>query len=64
MHVVKTMALISFAVTVELICAFVFTYADCLFSHAEAQMMFGLPCIWCFLVEIQRMYHACRGRNP
>ena len=28
-HVAKTKALISFAVTAKLICAFVFAYADC-----------------------------------
>ena len=32
------MALISFAVTAKLICAFVFAYADCWFSHGVAQM--------------------------
>ena len=32
----KLKALISFAVTVKLICAFVFAYADCWFSHAAA----------------------------
>ena len=37
-HVAKTKALISFAVTVKLICVFVFAYADCLFSHAKAQL--------------------------
>ena len=37
-RVAKTKALISFAVTTKLICAFVFAYADCSFSHAAAQM--------------------------
>ena len=32
-HVVKTKALISFAVTAKLICAFVFGYADCWFAQ-------------------------------
>ena len=36
-RVAKTKALISFAVTAKLICAFVFAYAKCLFSHAAAQ---------------------------
>ena len=36
----KTKALISFAVTAKLICAFVFAYSDCWFSHASAQMIF------------------------
>ena len=36
--VAKTRALISFAVTAKLICAFVFAYADCWFFHAVAHM--------------------------
>ena len=36
--VAKTKALISFAVTPKLICVFVFTYADCWFSHEAAQI--------------------------
>ena len=39
----KTKALISFAVTAKLICAFVFTIADCLFSHEEAQIILKVP---------------------
>ena len=34
----KTKALISFAVTAKLTCAFGFAYADCCFSHEVAQM--------------------------
>ena len=34
----KTKALISFAVTAKLICAFDFAYADCWFSHAVAHI--------------------------
>ena len=34
----KTKALISFAVAMKLICAFVFAYADCWFSHVAAQI--------------------------
>ena len=34
----KTKALIRFAVIAKLICAFVFAYADCWFSHAAAHM--------------------------
>ena len=37
-RVVKTKALISFAVTAKLVCAFVFAYANCWFSHAQAHM--------------------------
>ena len=40
-NVVKTKALISFAVTAKLICAFVFAYADCWFSHAKAEISYG-----------------------
>ena len=36
--VVKTKALISFAVTAKLICVFVFAYADCWFSHEAAHI--------------------------
>ena len=36
-RVVKTKALISFAVTAKLICTFVFACADCWFSYAAAQ---------------------------
>ena len=35
----KTKALISFAVTVKLICAFAFAYADCWFSHEAAHLL-------------------------
>ena len=35
----KTKALISFAVTSKLICAFVFAYADCWFSHEAAHLL-------------------------
>ena len=37
-RVAKTKALISFAVTVKLICTFVFPYTDCWFSHVAAQL--------------------------
>ena len=36
--VAKTKALISCAVTAQLICAFGFAYADCWFSHAKAHI--------------------------
>ena len=47
MCVAKTKALISFAVTAKLVCAFVFAYAvvaysDCWFSHAAAHFSFLL----------------------
>ena len=51
MRVAKTKALISFAVTAKLICAFVFAQAFCWFCHAVAQivsrftpMVFGDSC--------------------
>ena len=44
----KTKALVSFAVTAKLICAFVFALADCWFSHEVAQIM-------CFLVNLTFM---------
>ena len=39
MRVAKTKALISFMVTVKLICVFVFAYAKSWFSHNEALMI-------------------------
>ena len=38
-RVAKTKVLISFAVTAKLICAFVFAYADCWFSHEAAHIL-------------------------
>ena len=38
-RVVKTKALISFAVTAKLICAFVFAYAKILFAHDTVYML-------------------------
>ena len=44
----QTKALISFAITAKLVCAFVFAYADCWFSHAAAHIVtctfFWLTC--------------------
>ena len=42
MHVVKTIALISCAVSAQLICAFVFTNANIRFSHGPAHIMYKL----------------------
>ena len=50
-RVAKTEALISFAVTVKLICAFVFAYAKCWFSHHLAHIFF-----FYLLQRIQRDY--------
>ena len=41
-----------FAVTAKLICAFVFTYADCWFSHAAAQK---IP-TWLFATKTSKIY--------
>ena len=38
MGVARTKMLISFAVTANLICIFVFAYAKCWFSHDEAHL--------------------------
>ena len=37
--VAKTKAVISFTVTVKLVCAFIFAYANCWFSHAAAHLV-------------------------
>ena len=42
MHVAKTKALISFAVTAKLICVFVFAYAKSRFSHVAAHFIASL----------------------
>ena len=41
-HVAKTKALISFAVTAKLICVFVFAYAKSLFSCDAAHFVFAV----------------------
>ena len=41
-RVAKTKALISYAITAKLICAFVFAYADCWFSLSAALTLFCL----------------------
>ena len=43
-YVVKTKALISFAVTAKLICVFVFAYAKSRFSHEVAHMIYKEKC--------------------
>ena len=40
-HIAKTKALISFAVTTKLICVFVIAYAKSRFSHNEAHINLG-----------------------
>ena len=39
-YTAKTKALMSFAVTAKLICALVFAYADCWFSHEATHLLF------------------------
>ena len=46
-RVAKTKVLISFAVTAKLICTFVFAYADCWFSHGEAQIVTIIDLLAC-----------------
>ena len=52
----KTKALISFAVSVKLICAFVFANADCWFSHEAAHtctLLFSVILVLCVFVSKQ-----------
>ena len=51
-RVVKTKALISFAVTAKLICVFVFIYADCWFSHEAAHLLPNFAMISCRLLSL------------
>ena len=44
-RVAKTKVLISFAVTAKLICAFVFAYGKCWFSHDVAKFSLGADMI-------------------
>ena len=53
-YVAKTKALISFTVTVQLICVFVFAYAKSRFSHDAAQ--FILVSILLFLLKVKSLY--------
>ena len=65
-HVAKTKALISFAVTAMLICAFVFAYAKCLFSHDAAQLFIahGISLIEMIFLyrELLRLTHDVEGQ--
>ena len=63
--VVKTKGLISCANTAQLICAFVFAYADCWFSHAMAQI--SIREIYIIYLEILRFQFgrfAQKMRDP
>ena len=55
-RVAKTKALISFAVTAKLICAFVFAYADCWFSHGAAQII-----AWTLLNSTAKILNVMRS---
>ena len=55
-HVVKTKALISFAVTAKVICVFVFSYAKSRFSHDAAHFIFFFL-IW----KAYKLKHAIKG---
>ena len=54
--VVKTKALISFAVTAKLICAFVFANADCWFSHAAPVLCGFTNGVIYMVLQITHMY--------
>ena len=59
-RVAKTKALISFAVTAKLICAFAFAYAKSRFSHDAAQIVFKLLFLfmeYCLLFILYRLPH-------
>ena len=69
--VTKTKALIRCAVTAQLICGFVFTYAKSRFSHNEAQIMYMLSCkslshsVMCYMFQvIWRISHKQRLCYP
>ena len=51
----KTKALISIALTAKLICAFLFTYADYLFSHAAAQFQINISALILVSVLFERI---------
>ena len=51
----KTKTLISCAVTAQLICIFVFAYADCWFSHAAAHL-YKIPWVWYYNVVSSPVY--------
>ena len=53
----KTQALINFAVTTKLICAFVFAYAKRWFSHDAAQLSFIMGAILDTILESDYLAH-------
>ena len=64
MRVAKTKALISFAVTAKLICAFVFSYADCWFSHGAAHLChLQLFAFWVILCDFLSLQIFCQNEQ-
>ena len=59
----KTKALISFAVTAKLICAFVFAYADFWFSHEAAHILNAVLCkLWLSSVHaVEECAYECQA---
>ena len=51
-YVVKTKALISCMVNLQLMCSFVFTYANSRFSHAVAQKMMMMMTMMMMMISI------------
>ena len=61
----KTKALISFAVTVKLICVFVFAYAKKRFSHNDlSSFYFFLIIVFCFVVALFDLVHDVEAIFP
>ena len=56
-------ALNSFAVTANLICAFVFAYADCWLSHAEARFQLGGSSVILGALGVILNFHSIFRRN-
>ena len=74
-RVAKTKALISFAVTAKLICAFVFAQSFCWFSYAVAHNITDTESVWCWIYSkinshicnhwaiTFRVFSQCRGNH-
>ena len=60
----KTKALISCAVTAQLICVFVFAYANCWFSHAQAHLFsFNLHGVVVMTSSSNHIYQKCHSED-
>ena len=59
-RVAKTKALISCAVTAQLICVFVFAYANCWFSHAKAHLSMRVR----FEISVRLIVNSIRKKKP